>query len=60
MHEWFDSPDLNSYMDELSIGFINGQYDIEDSDAYIEELEALGLNEVLAVRQAQYDRCLNP
>lgn len=47
-------------MDELSIGFINGQYDIEDLDAYIEELEALRLNEVLAVRQAQYDRYLNP
>ena len=32
------------------------EYDINDYDTYVEELNSIGLQEVLGVRQAQYDR----
>ncbi|MGN1020039.1 MAG: hypothetical protein ACI4O7_06670 [Aristaeellaceae bacterium] len=48
--------DLNTYLPELTVGFVSGQYDIADYDSYVEELNGMGLQEVLAVRQAQYDR----
>lgn len=48
--------DLETRMAELTSGFITGQYDINKLSSYIDELNAIGLQEVLGVRQAQYDR----
>ena len=50
------SADLNTMLGELNVGFLTGLYDINDLDSVIEKLNILGLQEVLAVRQAQYDR----
>lgn len=48
--------DLKTYLKEMTVNFLTDAYDIEDYETYVEELNAMGLQEVLAVRQAQYDR----
>ena len=48
--------DLSTYLGELTVNFLNGNYNIDNYEDYVAELEGLGLREVLAVRQAQYDR----
>ncbi len=48
--------DLSTYLNELTVNFLNGNYNIDNYEDYVAELEGLGLREVLAVRQAQYDR----
>ncbi len=49
--------DLQTYVDERAVGFISGTYSIEDEfDSYIAALQGLQIEEVLKVKQAQYDR----
>ena len=48
--------DVKTYLEEMTVNFLTGVYDINDYETYVEELNSIGLQEVLAVRQAQYDR----
>ncbi|MBQ9326655.1 MAG: extracellular solute-binding protein [Clostridia bacterium] len=49
--------DLQTYVDERAVGFISGTYSIEDEfDSYIATLQGLQIEELLKVKQAQYDR----
>ncbi len=48
--------DLYTYMDELFGNLISGSWPIEDMDSYVEQLYALGLQEMIDVYQAQFDR----
>jgi len=49
--------DLQTYVDERAVGFISGTYSIEDEfDSYISTLQSLQVEELLKVKQAQYDR----
>ena len=49
--------DLQTYVDERAVAFISGTVSIEDEfDSYISTLQSLQLEEVLKVKQAQYDR----
>lgn len=48
--------DVTTYLKEMTVNFLTGVYDINDYETYVEELNSIGLQEVLAVRQAQYDR----
>lgn len=48
--------DLETYSRELAANLTLGRASLDDWDSYIEELKNLGLDEVLAVRQAQLDR----
>ena len=48
--------DLYTYMDELFGNLISGSWPVEDMDSYIEQLYALGLQEMIDVYQAQFDR----
>ena len=49
--------DLQTYVDERAVAFISGTASIEDEfDSYISTLQSLQLEEVLKVKQAQYDR----
>lgn len=48
--------DVKTYLNEMTVNFLTGVYNIEDYESCVEELNAIGLQEVLAVRQAQYDR----
>lgn len=52
--------ELTTYMDELLMGLLTGTYNVSDMDQYIKEMNSLGLQKVLGVRQAQLDRFLNP
>lgn len=49
--------DIQTYVDERAIAFICGYADIAtEFDSYISTLQAMQVEEVLKVRQAQYDR----
>ncbi|NLG24993.1 MAG: extracellular solute-binding protein [Clostridiales bacterium] len=48
--------DLSTYSRELAANLSLGRQSLDDWDSYIEELKNLGLDEVIAVRQAQLDR----
>ena len=52
-------PDIQTKVDKSALDFITGKKDIEtEFDAYISDLEKLHLDEVVEVRQAQYNRYL--
>lgn len=48
--------DLYTYMDELFANLIKGAWSTADYESYKEELYSLGLQEMIDVYQAQYDR----
>ncbi len=49
--------DVQTYVDERAVAFISGNASIEDEfDAYIETLKSMQIEELLKVKQAQYDR----
>ena len=48
--------DLYTYMDELFANLLSGAWSLDDYDAYVEEMYAYGLQEMLDVQQARYDR----
>ena len=49
--------DLTTYVDERAVAFICGYASIEDEfDAYIETLKGMQVEELIKVKQAQYDR----
>lgn len=50
------STDLYTYMDELFANLLSGAWSLEEYDSYVEELYTYGLQEVLDVHQARYDR----
>lgn len=52
----FYQTDLYTYMDELFANLLSGVWSLDDYDMYVEELNNYGLQEVLAVCQARYDR----
>ena len=48
--------DLYTYMDELFANLLSGVYSLDDYQTYVDELYMYGLQEVLDVQQARYDR----
>ena len=49
--------DLQTYVDERAVAFISGTASIEDEfDSYIETLKGMQVEELIKVKQAQYDR----
>ena len=48
--------DLDMAMTDLFVELINGNKDMDKLDSYLDELRAYGLDEVIAVYQARYDR----
>lgn len=51
--------DIQTYVDENATAFINGTKSLDIFDSYISGFEELKLSEVLAVKQAQYQRYLD-
>jgi len=47
---------VNTYISELVMGLVTGQKSLDDLQTYIDEVDALGLADMVAIRQAQYDR----
>ena len=48
--------DLKTYMDETAIKLAIGEYSLDDIDQYVETMKEMGLEEIIAIRQAQHDR----
>lgn len=48
--------DLDTYYKELLTKLILGQQSMDDWDTYIEEMKSLGLDELISIIQARYDR----
>lgn len=48
--------DLKTYMDETAIKLATGEYSIDDIDQYVDTMKEMGLEEIIAIRQAQHDR----
>ncbi len=49
--------DLDNYVTESRVKFVTGEWNFdEDWDAYVAQLNSMGVAELQAVRQAQYDR----
>ncbi len=53
------STEMQVFAKEKILAFITGSESLDGFDAYVAELEAMGINDVLAVKQAQYDRYLS-
>ena len=47
---------IQTYSDELCMKLALGTASLDDFDSYLEELKELGLDELIAVQQARYDR----
>lgn len=50
------STDLNTYSSELLTKLIMGEKSLDDWDSYISDLQELGLDEMIAINQARWDR----
>ena len=53
-------PDINTYIGQMTAKFISGELEINDANwnTYLAELEKMGLNEVIEVYTAAYERYL--
>lgn len=52
--------DITMYVEQACGQFITGELDIEENwDTYISTLESIGLDEIVAIEQAAYDRAYN-
>jgi len=48
--------DIDSYRDEMIVKFITGAEPISKFDEFVATIKKLNIDEVLKIRQAQYDR----
>lgn len=49
---------IQTYISEMALKFIMGEESLDKFDAFVAELEKMGINDVLKVQQAAYDRYL--
>jgi putative aldouronate transport system substrate-binding protein len=47
---------IKTYVDESAVKFITGQADFSTWDAYVSQVNSMGLSELLGIYQAAYDR----
>ncbi len=50
---------LSTHINEYALKFVVGEESLDNFDAFIEELNALGLQEVKAIQQAAYERFMS-
>lgn len=50
--------DIDTYMDESISKFIVGDTSLEEFDAFVAQLETMGIADCIAIEQAAYDRYL--
>lgn len=48
--------EIETYANEMRIKFIMGETSLDEFDAYVQQIEAMGLEDVLAIQQAALDR----
>lgn len=49
-------PDIDTYQEEMMMKFIMGTVPLTEFDAYVDTIKSMGIDQCLAVKQAQYDR----
>lgn len=47
--------DINTYVDEMTLKFITGVTPLDEFDAYMDQLKKMGMEDAIAITQAQYD-----
>ena len=50
---------VNTYRDTAVVNFIMGNKSLDEFDAYISDMERLGINDIIAIQQAAYDRYMS-
>ena len=48
--------DIDTYKDEMIVKFIQGKESLDKFDEYVQGIEAMGIEDAIAIKQAQYDR----
>ncbi|MFD1385761.1 extracellular solute-binding protein [Oceanobacillus oncorhynchi subsp. oncorhynchi] len=48
--------DLQKYVEEMQAGFITGENDFSEWDAYVETIQEMGYDEYMEIQQAAYER----
>lgn len=46
----------STYIEECAIAFMTGEKSLDEFDAYVQELNKLGLQDIISIQQAAYDR----
>lgn len=49
-------PDLSTYLNEMFTAFVIGTESLDNFDKYVETANSMGMQEVIAVKKAQYER----
>ncbi len=52
------SGDLNTYLTESWAKFLTGEKSLDEFDAFVKEIENMGMKEILEIKQAAYERGL--
>lgn len=50
--------DIDVYVQEMTVKFVNGMEDMETYDAFVEQIKAMNIEEAIALQQAALDRFL--
>lgn len=53
------STQMSTYVSEMALKFVTGDESLDNFDKFVEQLDAYGLQELLEVEQAAYDRYMN-
>ena len=48
--------DIQTYVDEMAVAFVTGTTPLSEYDAYVDALNKMNLQDLLKVKQAQWDR----
>ncbi|MCI9455499.1 MAG: extracellular solute-binding protein [Oscillospiraceae bacterium] len=48
--------DIQTYVEQMNVAFISGTNDLSTFDSYLETLKSMNVEELIKIKQAQYDR----
>ena len=48
--------DIQTYVEQMNVAFIPGTNDLSTFDSYLETLKSMNVEELIKIKQAQYDR----
>ncbi|NLB89919.1 MAG: extracellular solute-binding protein [Clostridiales bacterium] len=52
-------PDLQTYLEEMFINFVTGSESLDNFDSYVQAAYSMGLDEIIAIKEAQHQRYLD-
>ena len=52
-------PDIKTYIEENVLKFVTGQRDLSEFDAYVKDIEDMGIDQITELYQDAYERFLN-